>query len=853
MVGTYDTWLVILSIVVAVLASYVALDLASRIAASTGSKAAHYWLAGGALSMGTGIWSMHFIGMLAFRLPIPMSYDIPVTMLSLLIAFIVSRFALFTVSHGTLSMRRLLTAGLLMGIGIASMHYTGMAAMQMEPPIRYDPFLFILSIMIAIAASVVALLIAFQLRSETILSAFRKKAGSALVMGAAIIGMHYTGMAAAIFAPNSICTVSPQDINNAWLAAAIGGFTFMFLATTLLISVFDARLADRSAKLAETLRQANVFLETRSTELSRANAMLQQEMQERKRAEEEIRSTQTFLSSIVDNIPNMVFVKDAKDLKFVRLNKAGEKLTGYSEKELLGKSDYDFFPKEQADFFTGKDRETLRIGKHVFIVEESIKTKDGTEKILQTKKMPILDKNGNPQYLLGISEDITERKKAEEQLTYLAQYDSLTGLPNRNLFRDRLSLTMARAKRDGKMLALMFLDIDRFKEINDTLGHTIGDEVLQAASGLLRESLRDVDTIARLGGDEFTIILENITHEDQAIVVAEKIQKAFSDPVVIQKQEIFVTASIGIALYPRDAEDIDALLQTADNAMYRAKEEGRNTYEFYAHEINAQAAERLNMQNLLRYALERQELLLHYQPKVKVKSGQIIGAEALIRWNSKELGLVSPSQFIPLAEKTGLIVPLGEWVLKTACTQNKAWQDQGIPPLVMSVNLSPRQLRQKNLMAMITGVLDKIGLAPRFLELEITESMIMHHADKAIAILQQLHQLGIHLSIDDFGTGYSSLAYLKRFPVQKLKIDQSFVRDLTVNADDASIVTAIIAMAKSLGLEVVAEGVETKEELAFLSKLHCDEYQGYYFSKPVPAEEFARLMQTRRRAISSGR
>jgi len=852
-VGTYDTWLVILSIVVAVLASYVALDLASRIAASTGSKAADYWLAGGALSMGTGIWSMHFIGMLAFRLPIPMSYDIPVTMLSLLIAFIVSRFALFTVSHGTLSMRRLLTAGLLMGIGIASMHYTGMAAMQMEPPIRYDPFLFILSIMIAIAASVVALLIAFQLRSETILSAFRKKAGSALVMGAAIIGMHYTGMAAAIFAPNSICTVSPQDINNAWLAAAIGGFTFMFLATTLLISVFDARLADRSAKLAETLRQANVFLETRSTELSRANAMLQQEMQERKRAEEEIRSTQTFLSSIVDNIPNMVFVKDAKDLKFVRLNKAGEKLTGYSEKELLGKSDYDFFPKEQADFFTGKDRETLRIGKHVFIVEESIKTKDGTEKILQTKKMPILDKNGNPQYLLGISEDITERKKAEEQLTYLAQYDSLTGLPNRNLFRDRLSLTMARAKRNGQMLALMFLDIDRFKEINDTLGHTIGDEVLQAASGLLRESLRDVDTIARLGGDEFTIILENITHEDQAIVVAEKIQKAFSDPVVIQKQEIFVTASIGIALYPRDAEDIDALLQTADNAMYRAKEEGRNTYEFYAHEINAQAAERLNMQNLLRYALERQELLLHYQPKVKVKSGQIIGAEALIRWNSKELGLVSPSQFIPLAEKTGLIVPLGEWVLKTACTQNKAWQDQGIPPLVMSVNLSPRQLRQKNLMAMITGVLDKIGLAPRFLELEITESMIMHHADKAIAILQQLHQLGIHLSIDDFGTGYSSLAYLKRFPVQKLKIDQSFVRDLTVNADDASIVTAIIAMAKSLGLEVVAEGVETKEELAFLSKLHCDEYQGYYFSKPVPAEEFARLMQTRRRAISSGR
>ncbi|HVS25834.1 MAG TPA: diguanylate cyclase [Burkholderiales bacterium] len=762
MAGTYNTWLVILSIVVAVIASYVALDLASRIAASTGSKTARYWLAGGALSMGTGIWSMHFIGMLAFRLPIPMSYDIPITLLSLLIAVIVSGFALFTVSHGTLSMRRLLGAGLLMGIGIASMHYTGMAAMQMKPPIRYDSFLFSLSILIAMAASLAALWIAFQLRSETILSAFWKKAGSALVMGAAISGMHYTGMAAAIIAPNSICTVSPQDINNVWLAGAIGGFTFMFLTTTLLISVFDARLADRSAKLAETLRRANVVLETRSAELSRANALLQQEMQERmqvenalreseeryrqlvelspdailiqsegrftfvnsacvkllgaatpdeligkpvldivhpdyletvvermrqireenrtvppleekmlrldgkavdvevtaspftykgkpgaqvvmrditrrKRAEEEIRSTQTFLSSIVDNIPNMIFVKDAKDLKFVRLNKAGEQLTGYSEKELLGKSDYDFFPKEQADFFTGKDRETLRIGKHVFIVEEPIKTKDGTKKILQTKKMPILDENGNPQYLLGISEDITERKKAEEQLTYLAQYDSLTGLPNRNLFRDRLSLTMARAKRDGKMLALMFLDLDRFKEINDTLGHTIGDEVLQATAGLLRESLRDVDTIARLGGDEFTIILENITHEDQVTTVAEKIRKAFADSIVIQGREIFVTASIGITLYPRDAEDIDALLQTADIAMYRAKEEGRNTHEFYAHEMNAQAAERLDMENLLRYAIDRQELLLHYQPQVEIKSGEIVGTEALIRWNSKEL------------------------------------------------------------------------------------------------------------------------------------------------------------------------------------------------------------------------
>ena len=968
MVGSYDTGLVILSVVVAAIASYVALDLASRISASLGGSAARYWLAGGALSMGTGIWSMHFIGMLAFRLPMPMSYDVALTLLSLLIAVIVSGFALLTVSHGMLSMRRLLGAGLMMGLGIASMHYTGMAAMEMNPPIRYDPLLFTLSIVIAIAASLAALWIAFQLRSETILSAFRTKAGSAIVMGAAISGMHYTGMAAAIFAPGSVCTVSPQAIDNVWLAAAVGGFTFMFLATTLVISVFDARLADRSAKLAENLRRANLVLETRGSELSHANLLLQQEMQERmqmetalreseeryrqlvelspdailiqsegriifvngagakllgaaspsdllglpvadlvhaehrdrfverlrrvkdedrggpplegrlirldsmpvdveltaspfvykgkpavqvvmrditrrKRAQEEIRRTQAFLSSIVDNMPNMVFVKEAQELRFVRLNKAGEALTGFSEAELLGRNAYDLLPGEQAEASTARDRETLRLGTQASTAEEQIRTKGGEERILQTKKLAIPDEQGRPQYLLGISEDITERKRAEEQLKQLAQYDSLTGLPNRSLFRDRLSMTMARARRSGRILALMFLDIDRFKEINDSLGHTIGDEVLQATAGLLRQCLRDVDTIARLGGDEFTIVLENLTHADQAAFVAQKIQKTLADPIVLQGREVFVTASIGITLYPGDAADFDTLLQAADIAMYRAKEEGRNTYAFYAREMNARAAERLKMENLLRHAIERQELLLHYQPKVSVRTGQVVGAEALCRWNSKELGSVPPGEFIPLAEKSGLITPIGEWVLRTACAQNKAWQDEGLPPLLISVNLSPRQLRQKDLVEMVASVLEKAGIPPQLLELEITEGMIMQEPENVTAILRRFHELGVQLSVDDFGTGYSSLAYLKRFPVQKLKIDQSFVRDLSTDADDASIVKAVVVIAKSLGLKVVAEGVETQAQLAFLAKLDCDEYQGYYFSKPVPATEFRSALE----------
>jgi diguanylate cyclase (GGDEF)-like protein len=389
----------------------------------------------------------------------------------------------------------------------------------------------------------------------------------------------------------------------------------------------------------------------------------------------------------------------------------------------------------------------------------------------------------------------------------------------------------------------MFLDLDRFKEINDTLGHTIGDQVLQAVAALLRRTLRDTDTVARLGGDEFTVILESLSHVDEIKMVTEKIQRVFTNPLLIQGREIFVTASVGITIYPFSGTEIDDLLQAADIAMYRAKEEGGNAYEFYSPEIKAQTVERLEMEVSLRRAVEKQEFILHYQPKVSVNSGRISGAEALIRWNLKELGPIPPAQFIPLAEKIGLILPIGEWVLRTACAQCKAWQDQGLPELLMSVNLSPRQFRQKNLVEMITGVLEDTGLDPRLLELEITEGTIMYHAETAVALLQQLHLLGVQLSVDDFGTGYSSLAYLKRFPVQRLKIDQSFVRDLTTNADDASIVAAVIAMAKSLKLGVVAEGVETREQLAFLAGLHCDDYQGYYFSRPVPAEEFGRLFK----------
>jgi diguanylate cyclase (GGDEF)-like protein/PAS domain S-box-containing protein len=561
----------------------------------------------------------------------------------------------------------------------------------------------------------------------------------------------------------------------------------------------------------------------------------------RKKAEQELRQTEEGYRQLVELSPDAIFIHVGSKVVFA--NGACARLFGATTAgELVGREAFELIHPDSHDSVRQQRHLVAELGQTSSLTELRIVRLDGaTVDVEGTSGALAYEDQPAMQVVLR---DLTERKKSAERVAYLAQYDTLTGLLNRNLFRDRLSLAMARARRGGQMLALMFIDLDRFKEINDTLGPATGDKVLQAAALLLKKSLREIDTVARLGGDEFTVILENITDADHVSTIAEKIKQALAGPIISEGgNDVFITGSIGITLFPNDADDIEALLQAADVAMYKAKEEGRNTYAFYAPELNAQAAGRMRMEGLLRRALERDEFVVHYQPKVDVQSGRITGMEALIRWNSKELGLVSPGQFIPIAEKSGLIVPIGEWILKAACVQNKACQDRGFPSLLVSVNLSPRQFREKNLVEMIAGVLADTGLEPRFLDLEITEGMVMHDAEAVIALLGRLHQLGIQLSVDDFGTGYSSLAYLKRFPVQTLKIDQSFVRDLTVAGNDTGIVKAIIAMAESLKLGVVAEGVETKEQLACLANLHCGQYQGYYFSKPVPAADFVRILE----------
>jgi diguanylate cyclase (GGDEF)-like protein len=666
------------------MASYTALNLAARVSATEGRISA-IWLGGGALAMGVGIWSMHFIGMLAFSLPIRLSYELDLTLLSLLFAVLVSAFALFIVSRKTVGLLRLGLGGTLMGFGICLMHYTGMLAMRMNPAIEYDPLLFAASVLIAISASIVALWIAFTLRADISLLAHGKKGASAVVMGVAITSMHYTGMAAANFDMGSIC-MAAGGVESGWLALSVGVGSLSVLSIALMLAVLDSRIASRTATLVKSLSDAN------------------------------------------------------------------------------------------------------------------------------------------------------------QQLHHQALHDALTQLPNRSLLEDRIRQTIAAASRSGRGFALMFLDLDRFKTINDSLGHHYGDKLLQAVAARLTASLRGTDTVARIGGDEFVVLISEVASVQAAANVAQALLSALSLPLEVEDQEQNVLASIGISLFPEDGGTLRELMSNADSAMYHAKRMGRGNYQFFTPEMNAAANARLDLEKALRRALENREFELHYQPKVDVKTGKVLGMEALLRWRHPERGLVSPADFIPLAEEIGLITPIGAWVLETACRQNIEWQRKGLPKLRVAVNLSAVQFRQQNLPEFVADVLAQTGLDPSCLELEVTESVVMHNAKEAAQILEKLHAQGIHISIDDFGTGYSSLSYLKQFHLDTLKIDRSFVRDISSDADDAAIVRSVIALAHSLRLGVIAEGVETAEQLAYLESLDCDEYQGYLRSKPLAPGDFERFL-----------
>ena len=679
LIGSYTPSLVLISIFVAILASYTALDLVGRIATATG-RTAYLWMGGGALAMGIGVWSMHFIGMLAFHLPVELGYDLSITLLSLAIAILSCGFALWLVSQPQLPALQLSFGALVMGAGISAMHYCGMAALRMQPGIDYDPTLFVGSLLIAVSASAAALWIAFRLRRQTPYVRLAR-GGAAVFMGMAIVGMHYTGMAAAGFADGSFCGAVGSGLRVDGLDNLVLVTSLAVLTIALLTSILDARMEDRTAELSNSLSVAN------------------------------------------------------------------------------------------------------------------------------------------------------------RELTQLALHDTLTGLPNRVLLADRIEQAMGKVDEHGGCFALMFMDLDGFKPVNDAFGHHMGDLLLRQVALRLREDLHGKNTLARIGGDEFVLLVELSETEDASSIAARQVA-LIAQPFMVADHSLQVSASIGVALYPGNGQTQHELLMNADAAMYHAKGSGKNGYCFFDASMNTNARNQLQLLQDLRRALKQEQFCLYYQPKFDANSGLPLGAEALLRWHHPQLGLLLPDTFIGLAEKTGLIIPIGEWVLNEACRQMRVWHEQGYTHWRIAVNLSALQFCHNDLVTSIAKALALHRLPANSLTLEITETTAMSDADVSMTVLQQLSEMGVDLSIDDFGTGYSSLMYLKRLPANELKIDRGFVRDLEHDSDDAAIVSAIVALGQALGLRIVAEGVETDKQQDFLTELGCNSLQGFLLGHPLPAERF---------------
>nr|WP_315393432.1 EAL domain-containing protein [uncultured Duganella sp.] len=615
-----------------------------------------------------------------------------------------------------------------------------------------------------------------------------------------------------------------------WAASATmplrrkGRIIGFFTAYANTAGVFDAEVRDLFIEMARDIEFAlKNFDQDRQRELAEAS----------------LRKSEQHLRTIIETEPECIKVVDAQG-HLLEMNAAGLKILEAGSLEELQKHVLtDLILPEYRDAFIALHQRV--IGGENGHLEFKIEGLKGGQRWLETHAAPMTGANGEPRMLLGITRDITDRKLAHERIEYLAHFDPLTGLPNRAQLQEHALHALAQARRNRESMALMMLDLDHFKDINDSLGHSVGDGLLCELAKRLRQGLREEDIVARLGGDEFIFVLQKAGTQDAA-EVARKLLELIDQPFRVGTHDLKVTASIGIALYPADGADMETLLQRADAAMYQVKHAGRHDFRFFTAAMQQRAARHLQLVNALRYALERDQMQVLYQPQVSLPEQRIIGAEALLRWSTPELGVVSPAEFIPAAEESGLILPIGAWVLRQAVRQARAWLDSGLPPVVMAVNLSATQFRNNDLPELITQILQEEGLPPEYLELELTEGVALNDPQGAIAMMNNLHERGIRMSIDDFGTGYSSLSHLKKFKVYKLKIDKSFVRDISTDAEDKAIVSAIINMARSLGLKTIAEGVETAEQLEFLRQQHCNEMQGYYFSKPVSGLAFRQLM-----------
>ena len=609
------------------------------------------------------------------------------------------------------------------------------------------------------------------------------------------------------------------------------------LAMGLLATLFATAWVQTATARSRRIQQ---LVDLRTAELQRANALLVDEIAARRRAEDALRLRERAIESSAN--PIAILRAEAPDYPYDYVNPAFERVTGYAAADVAGKP----FQTVQTDYRDQPGIEEIRAAMRA--CQECHATlrsyrKDGTMFWNDIHIAPVRGMDERVTHFVINQYDITATKRYEAELEYQANRDVLTGLANRNLLRDRLGQAIAYASRYGHAVWVVFIDLDRFKFVNDTLGHRAGDALLNKVAERLLASVRGTDTVARLSGDDFVLILPERREEHLSLRAVQRILQTVAEPMSIEGHQFYPTCSAGVAAFPADGEDGDTLVKHAEIAMYRAKESGRNNTQFYTPEMNAEALERLKIEGSLRTAVERGEFVLHYQPQVDLRTGLVTGVESLIRWRHPEMGMVPPGRFIGLAEETGLIVPMGAWAIRAACAQAREWQRQGLGPLRVAVNLSARQFYQQDLVSTVAAALRDAGLAPRLLEIELTESLVMTDVERAIAVLRDLHALGVQIAIDDFGTGYSSLSYLKRFPIHVLKIDQSFVRDITDDADDAAIVLSVISLAHALRLQVIAEGVETRDQLAYLRQHGCDHMQGYYFSRPLPATELEQLLQ----------
>jgi diguanylate cyclase (GGDEF)-like protein len=806
----HDLSLVVLSYLIAAGGSYAALEMVERWRSARGTKA-YLWQATSAATLGGSIWSMHFIAILALRIGLPLTYAPGMTLFSLLIAIGVVGCGLQIVSAGASSVRICL-AGIVVGLGVGAMHYVGMGALRFSGSLAYTPGFWSLSLLVGIAAAIVALWLSLTLQETW------QRAAGALVMGVAICGMHYTGMAATVFQGDSGAPVI-LGLPSGPLAAAVALTTLALLLSALIFVAADRRLWASSMREAEALRRSN-------DQLAQAHAGSELSHQH--------------LRGVLDNMTQGVCFFDSAH-RLVVWNQRYAAIYNLPPGALRVGSSLE----EVVDHrYAAEDTPEISRSEYLARLSQTVNSNQPSSSIVTLSDGRVVSVSHQPMAdggWVATHEDITLRQQAEARIVFMARHDALTRLPNRVLFQERLEQAIDLLGR-GTGCAILCLDLDHFKLVNDTLGHPIGDGLLQAAAERLQACVREVDTLARLGGDEFAIIQLGLERPEDAALLAGRILTAFSEPFQIDGHQIVIGASVGVAMAPADGTLAEKLLKHADIALYLAKTEGRNMVRFFEPHMDARIQQRRMLELDLRGAIIRNEFELYYQPLVDLDVDTVTGFEALLRWNHPVRGLISPAEFIPLAEETGMIVAIGEWALRTACSEATTWPAH----ITLAVNLSPVQFKKGNLVSIVKAALAASGLPANRLELEITESVLLQDTVGTLAALHELRGMGVAVALDDFGTGFSSLSYLRNFPFDKIKIDQSFVRDLVKDREAIAIIRAVTSLGHNLRMKTTAEGVETVEQLNTLREEGCTEVQGYFFSHPKPASELPSLLESLR-------